>query len=389
VVGPLADGSYTFSVRAIDGADNVDATPATRAFAVETSAPDTVITSGPTGATGSASPFFGFDSTKPGSTFECKLDGPGSATGSYAACTSPRAYASLADGSYTFSVRATDGLGTPDASPATRSFTVDTTAPDTTITGGPSGTTTATNQSFTFTSEAETTFECKLDAPSGAGTYAACTSPQAYTTTSLCDYTFSVRAKDAVGNVDASPATRAFTVEAVATPTPTATPTVTPTATPTVTPTATPTATSVPGEVIGNVPATLALTIGGPATFGAFIPGVAAEYTASTTALVTSSAASAILSVADPSDVATGRMVNGADALTNRLQARATTAAQPASAFAPITGTADPLTLLTYPTVIAADPVTITVRQTIGATEPLRAGAYTKTLTFTLSATTP
>ena len=73
----------------------------------------------------------------------------------------------------------------------------------------------------------------------------------------------------------------------------------------------------------------------------------------------------------------------------NPLQARATSAVQPASAFAPITGAANPLTLLTYPTIVSGDAVTITLRQTIGATEPLRAGAYTKTLTFTLSSTTP
>ena len=37
------------------------------------------------------------------------------------------------------------------------------------------------------------------------------------------------------------------------------------------------------GGVGGTVPATLALTLGAPATFGAFTPGVAREYTASTT----------------------------------------------------------------------------------------------------------
>ena len=35
------------------------------------------------------------------------------------------------------------------------------------------------------------------------------------------------------------------------------------------------------------------------------------------------------------------------------------------------------------------DPVTITFRQHIGATQPLRTGSYSKTLTFTLSTTTP
>src|SRR6202012_4063696 len=139
---------------------------------------------------------------------QCKLDGPGSTTGSYTTCTSPQAYSNLADGSYTFSVRATDAAGNTDGSPATRSFTVDTVAPDTTITAGPTGATNNASPSFSFTStETGSTFQCKLDTPAGAGTFAACTSPQAYSSLADAAYTFSVRAIDAAGNTDGSPAT--------------------------------------------------------------------------------------------------------------------------------------------------------------------------------------
>ena len=121
------------------------------------------------------------------------------------------------NGAYTFSVRAS-GPGGTDATPATRSFTVDTAAPETTITGGPT-------PSFTFTSsEANSTFACKLDTPSDAGSYASCTSPKAYTTTALGTYTFSVRATDAAGNIDATPATQSFTVVTPPTPTPSPSP---------------------------------------------------------------------------------------------------------------------------------------------------------------------
>ena len=47
------------------------------------------------------------------------------------------------------------------------------------------------------------------------------------------------------------------------------------------------------------------------ASFGAFTPGVARDYTASTTATVVSSAGDATLSVADPSSTDTGHLVNG------------------------------------------------------------------------------
>ena len=176
---------------------------------------DTTITGGPSGLTNNASPSFSFTSTPSGGTFECKLDGPGATVGTWGACTSPKAYASLANGSYTFNVRATVG-GVTDASPATRAFTVDTVPADTTITSGPTGTIGVNNASFDFTSEAGATFQCKLDGPGATtGTYGSCTSPKAYSSLANGSYTFSVRATDTAGNVDPSPATRAFTVNVV------------------------------------------------------------------------------------------------------------------------------------------------------------------------------
>ena len=56
-------------------------------------------------------------------------------------------------------------------------------------------------------------------------------------------------------------------------------------------------ATSTAGGVGGTVPATLSLTLGAPATFGAFVPGVENDYTAATTANVISTAGDAALSV--------------------------------------------------------------------------------------------
>ncbi len=138
------------------------------------------------------------------------------------------------------------------------------------------------------------------------------------------------------------------------------------------------------GTTSGTVPATLALTLGPAATFGAFTPGVNRDYDASTTANVISSAGDAALSVTDPSVTASGRMVNGAFALSEPLQARVS---GPLAALSTTAGS--PLTLHSYAGPVSNDAVTIAFRQHIGPTQALRTGAYSKTLTFTLSTTTP
>jgi predicted acyl esterase len=123
------------------------------------------------------------------------------------------------------------------------------------------------------------------------------------------------------------------------------------------------------GDVGGSVPATLSLSLGAPASFGPFTPGVAKEYTATTNATVISSAGDATLSVADPSSNHSGYLVNGAFALPQPLQGLGT--------------------VKTYAAPVSNDVVPVTFKQTIGANEPLRSGTYAKTLTFTLSTTTP
>src|SRR4051794_7586856 len=205
----LADGLHTFGVRATDSVGNTDASPASRTWTVttaDTTAPSTTISSGPSGTANTASASFAFASSETGSTFQCRID-----AGAWGACTSPKAYSGLADGSHTFDVRATDAAGNTDATPASRTWTVDTTpvdttAPDTSISSGPSGTVTTSSASFAFAStESGSTFQCRID----SGSWGACTSPKSYSALANGSHTFDVRATDGAGNTDASPASRA------------------------------------------------------------------------------------------------------------------------------------------------------------------------------------
>ena len=139
------------------------------------------------------------------------------------------------------------------------------------------------------------------------------------------------------------------------------------------------------GQVGGDVPATLALTLGAtPPTFGAFTPGLAKDYTAALAADVVSSAGDAVLSVSDPDTAHPGKLVNGAFALASPLRMNASSPAGAGGALAPL-----PATLLTYAGPVSHDPVTVGFEQHIGASDPLRTGTYSKTLTFTLSTTSP
>ena len=115
----------------------------------------------------------------------------------------------------------------------------------------------------------------------------------------------------------------------------------------------------------GTVPATLALTLGAPATFGAFTPGVDADYTASTTANVISTAGDATLTVQRSGPPDQRRVLAARAAAGRAQQVRAGRRRCPTTRS------------------------TITFKQHIGANDPLRTGTYSKTLTFTLTTTTP
>jgi hypothetical protein len=117
-------------------------------------------------------------------------------------------------------------------------------------------------------------------------------------------------------------------------------------------------------EVGGSVPATLALSLGTPPRFDAFVPGVEREYTAQTTATVTSSAGDAQLTTSDP-----GYLANGPHRLAQPLRVELSKAAWDA------------------PT--ANETVAVAFKQAIGARDPLRTGTYARTVTFTLSTTNP
>ena len=118
----LADGAHRFDVRAGDFDTNVDPSPATHSFTVDTVAPDTSILDGPSGTIETDSASFTYSGSADATGFECRLDGA-----AFADCPAEgKTFAGLALGSHEFAVRSRDAAGNIDASPAARTFTVTT-----------------------------------------------------------------------------------------------------------------------------------------------------------------------------------------------------------------------------------------------------------------------
>ncbi|MBI2889979.1 MAG: Ig-like domain repeat protein [Nitrospirae bacterium] len=205
----LLVGDHTFSVKAIDTVGQVS-TVATHAWTV--AAPETSITKNPGDLVASSQAVFEFSASGPGATgatFECRVD-----ASPFAVCTSPHTASGLADGSHAFEAQAKDTAGNVDPTPASHPWTVDTAAPDTTLSGQPANPTNVNSANFTFTSPDTTaTFECSTN---GGSMYSACASPQGLTALADGSYTFHVRAKDPAGNVDPTPASHPWTVDTAA-----------------------------------------------------------------------------------------------------------------------------------------------------------------------------
>jgi len=205
----LSEGSHTFKVRAMDLSGHWDPTPATYTWTIDITPPETLITSQPSNPFGLTAVSFDFSCTDAHTpcTFQCKLD-----SGSTVDCASPATYSGLSAGSHTFQVQGTDAAGNPDPTPASYTWTIDLTPPDTQITNQPSNPTNATGAIFDFTCTGlylPCTFKCKLD----SGSTTDCVSGVSYSGLSPESHTFNVQATDQVNRPDPSPATYSWTID--------------------------------------------------------------------------------------------------------------------------------------------------------------------------------
>ncbi|MBX3055537.1 MAG: right-handed parallel beta-helix repeat-containing protein [Anaerolineae bacterium] len=219
-------GQHTFAVRAIDIEGLVDPTPATYVWNI--AGLIVTVTSGPAyiapeepgdvaegGETEETFATFTFVSNLPDTIFYCSLD-----LEPFAECDPVgTSYTGLAIGEHLFRVYGVDNEGREQLQPTEYGWEIipglDIVPPDTFITGGPADPSGSVTFTFTglddVTSPAALLFECSLNDPTDAG-FSECTSPLTYPNPSfplplaIGWHTFYVRAMDAEGNVDPTPA---------------------------------------------------------------------------------------------------------------------------------------------------------------------------------------
>lgn len=198
----LADGAHTFNARQTDAAGNVGAV-AGATWTVDRMAPAApTLNATPATRTRDADAGFGF-AGEPGGRFECSRD-----AASFASCTNPVSYLGLAEGEHVFKVRQIDGADNVGAA-AEYTWTIDQTAPAApTLDSTPAAQTQANTAEFTFSGEADGSFECSF----GSAEFEECSSPVSYATESEGPYVFKVRQLDDVGNAG-SVATYAWAVD--------------------------------------------------------------------------------------------------------------------------------------------------------------------------------
>jgi hypothetical protein len=160
---------------------------------------------------------------------------------------------------------------------------------------------------------------------------------------------------------------------------------------------------SLPVGVGGTVASQLAVSLptgGVQPVLGTFVAGLGQSYSVTMPATITSTAQGATLTAADtcspgptcfPGHLVNTGAVGGPYDLAQGLQVDATSTSSSASgggAFVDLS-TTNPATILTYTSPVSNDNVTVGFLQPVAATDPLRTGNYSKTITLTLSTTTP
>ena len=211
----LSDGAHRFGVRI-----GATGTPVEHAFTVDTTPPPAPVVSTPApGSTVGGSFALAF-TAEAGSIVRCALDAAASSVGTV--CTSGQAMSITTPGEHTLRLTATDRVGNVSA-PRTSTFTVDVSAPAPVISvPAADGQSLVGTAAFTFSAgtAAGLTYRCRIDTQA----FEACTSPRSYTGLTAGAHSFTVEARNSLGNTATATRTFQFVVPDTSAPVVTASP---------------------------------------------------------------------------------------------------------------------------------------------------------------------
>lgn len=202
-----------------DGKSDIVAISATRGIDLylsttggDTTPPTITLDSAPPSRTNQTTVEFAVDGNEENLLYECQVNG-----GPWIGCSDAPTLPDLEAGEYTASIRAIDEAG-HRSNVLTHSWTVDTTAPSTTIASVPAEQSPEESATFTFSSDdGDATFECRRSLDGGDfSAWAACTNPVTLNGLAEGEHRLEVRAVDLAGNADASPAAYSWTVDLTA-----------------------------------------------------------------------------------------------------------------------------------------------------------------------------
>jgi hypothetical protein len=170
--------------------------------------PDTVVLEAPEGRTESTVARFRFGANRQDvSGWRCSLD-----DAALTPCTSPVTYSGLAPGGHRFKVATVDSYGTIDPSPKEQAWTVLGPPPETPLSPTAQPVVSAGSVTLDFGGSPAVTYECSVD----GGAFTPCVSPFTVSGLGPGPHTIEVRAVDADGRVDPTPARWTFDVPGVA-----------------------------------------------------------------------------------------------------------------------------------------------------------------------------
>lgn len=191
----LVDGGHRFEARATDAHGNVDATPAVHTWRVDTRPPLLTFSARPPVLDRVLDVTFRWAWSEPVVVTRCRLDG-----GQWEECGSPLRLQLLEPGSHRLEVRAADPAG--NVTTAAHAWRIDTVAPTVRFTSTPARRTTDTTAVIAFAADEAATFECRRE----GGTWARCSSPHRLSALPEGHNALEVRATDAAGNLNGTPA---------------------------------------------------------------------------------------------------------------------------------------------------------------------------------------